>query len=618
MIAKVAIDSPLPQLDRLFDYEIPSDLVAIEPGVRVRVPFGAAKRLVDGFVVDLAQESDFEGSLNPIAEVVSSAKVLDSKIFQLARAVADRQAATLSDVLRLAVPDRSVAVEKKWLEAAKVLPHSKSVTQPSKLAALCAPVTTDLGPAWVEQLIDAIAVNHSQGFSSVVLVPDYRDHQAVLEQLADKDFASAVIDYSSQSVKSKKYANFLRCLSEEPLIVIGSRSAIYAPVRNLGLIAVWDDGDQSHQEPSSPYGHSREIALIRQGIEKCNLLFLSHSRSCEVERLVQINFLVDISKPFTLPKIANSDTDIRVDSLAWKTIKSSLSGGPVLVQVAAKGQSSSVYCTNCERRAECRSCNGPLWMDARNLVRCRWCDAVNLDYRCATCGNSKLRYAGAGSTRTVAEFGKAFPSTRIIEATGDDRIIKLEKGNFIVVATPGAEPRVEGGYAAVIILDANRAINRDSLKATEVAVRQWSNAIAFGAKNSTNVLVGVAGTLATKFSLWSQREIASIELMSRAELRFPPAIRLASVSSSKDLIHQITSNLTNSHFEVLGPIPIDIRGVTTEWRSLIKYEYSKGTQLAQELKSLALKLSSGQSRTNAKSGRSMRPITIKMDDVEVI
>jgi primosomal protein N' (replication factor Y) len=230
-----------------------------------------------------------------------------------------------------------------------------------------------------------------------------------------------------------------------------------------------------------------------------------------------------------------------------------------------------------------------------------------------------LKLGSAGASRTAAEFGRAFPGIRVIEATGEDKQSLIDKGKFLVVATPGAEPRVAGGYSAVVLLDAHRALNRDSLRATEDAVRQWSNAIALGSSSSRNVLVGVPGALATKFSLWSQSDIAAHELASRVELRFPPAIRLASIGANKELIQEVVTNLAQlGGLEILGPLPFSEQGVEKEWRVLIKYEFSEGPKLAEALKALSLKLSAGNQRFSARSGRALRPIRIKMDDVEVI
>ena len=620
MIARVVIDSPLPQLDRLFDYSIPSELHnLVVVGVRVRVHFGRSKNLLDAFVVELVETSTFDGVLSPIAELVSAAPVLDPNIFALVRAVADRQASTAADVLRLAIPDRSVAVEKKWLETNTVEKETKFFSNGVKQTLLVEPHTDKEGPIWAIQIRDKCVAAVQEGTSVIVVVPDFRDQAVLLEVLIAADLGSRIVNYTTGTQKSKRYAAFLSCLSMASSIVVGSRSAIFAPVRNLAEIIVWDDGDSSHQEPSSPYSHTREVALMRQRLQKCNLMFLGHSRSTEVSRLVALKFLEDVSKPFKLPRIANTKTDLRVDSMAWKAIREGLETGPVLVQVAAKGTATSVFCSNCDRRSECKRCNGPLWIDERNYVKCRWCNAVNMNFACQGCGASKLKHGSAGSSRTLAEFGRAFPGVQLIEATAETRTQTIRAGKFIVVATPGAEPRVSGGYSVVVILDANRALNRDSLRATEDAVRTWSNAIALGNSDSRSVIVGVADPLAKMFSLWSQAEISQREFASRAELRFPPAIRMASVGSTKELIQELQGQLTeHANFEILGPIPIVERGVNTEWRLLIKYEYSDGLKLAEILRSISLRLSAGQQRLSVKSGRAMRPIRIKMDDVEVI
>ncbi len=179
-IAKVALNSPLPQLDRLFDYAVPEHLEGIAlPGVRVRVPFGRSKNPLDGFIVEIAQESDFEGKLSEIAEVISSARVLDSDVYQLCRAVADRQASSVADVFRLAIPDRSVAVEKKWLESFLETPNSLKGSS-KRETALINPVIRDSVPVWVNEVVEAARDVLQRGGSTIIALPDFRDQSLVL------------------------------------------------------------------------------------------------------------------------------------------------------------------------------------------------------------------------------------------------------------------------------------------------------------------------------------------------------------------------------------------------------------------------------------------------------
>ncbi len=114
-IARVCVDSPLTHLDRLFDYLIPDEFGdQVTVGCRVRVRF--AGRLLDGYVLDVPASSEHTGRLAPLSRVTSSESVLSQEIARLARAVADRYAGTLSDVLRLAVP-RAAPGPRNWLSS---------------------------------------------------------------------------------------------------------------------------------------------------------------------------------------------------------------------------------------------------------------------------------------------------------------------------------------------------------------------------------------------------------------------------------------------------------------------------------------------------------------------
>ncbi|MFT4213061.1 MAG: primosomal protein N', partial [Microbacterium sp.] len=122
-VARVLLDSPLPQLDRLFDYEIPAELAdAARPGVRVKVPLRTAGRVVEGYLVEVGEAADADRPLSTLDAVVSPAPVLPPALYRLARRVADRAAGSASDVLRLAIPRRMVRAEKTWAAAPAPVP----------------------------------------------------------------------------------------------------------------------------------------------------------------------------------------------------------------------------------------------------------------------------------------------------------------------------------------------------------------------------------------------------------------------------------------------------------------------------------------------------------------
>lgn len=638
-IAKLAIQSNLPQLDRLFDYYVPEalqDVVTI--GSRVRVIFGRSKRPLDAFVVDFPSHSDFKGHLSDVLEVVGVKQTLQPNIFMLCQLLAERSACTLGELLRLAIPphmprafeshSQSLPVSHEAIRRHTANPdeylkqiigtESKSFIQVEPRA-----VETDWGsgaasvPGWVKLFVELSLANIALGKSTIILVPDFREHEQVLWALKNSGLIDFVANYSQDQPKSKQYEAFLKALDTNPVIVLGSRSAAFAPAHNLGSILVFDEADRSYSDQSAPYLNTRDVVLVRQGIEQCSLVFASHSISCDIRRLLDSKFLVDRTRAFAVPRISNSEPGLRVDSHAYAAIKVGLQLGPVLVQVASLGDSTAVYCKSCDEPARCKDCKGPLWIDSSGSKKCRWCNSFQLDYRCA-CGGTELALGRAGATRTAAELGRAFPSARVIESTGVSRTVKIPRGKTLVVATAGAEPYVDGGYSAVVLLDARVALSRQNLRAQEEAVRVWANAVAKASLGAQCVLVGVSGELSQLFCLWNHDKIAENEYRSRKELMLPPSLRLGSITAELSILNELSILLSNQDGVIkIGPAPMGGSTSDSQWRLIFKYPYSIGIDLAKSLKAEVSKVGAGKTRTAA-SGRSARAITVKMNDPEVI
>ena len=612
MFARVALESPLPQLDRLFDYEIVDGLV-VSPGVRVEVPFGNSKQT--GFVVNVSETTQWAGKVSKLETVVSALPVLQPHIYELVSAVASRQACSFGDVIGSAIPVRAVRAEKAFLAGDRPeVPGLETSLQPLELPKLAARLVEPKAQIWQRELLQLGVRNLLAGQSAIVAVPDFRDISRLVECAKAAGLSDHIVVYSSQDSRTESYEAFLECLTGRPVIVIGSRNALYAPVQ-AGGIYIWDDGDQSHTDQSAPYATTREIALLRQAQTDCQLAFLSHSRSVEVERLVSIGYLAEATSDFAKPRLSATTGDFRVDSAAWLAIRDGLELGSVLVQVANTGVARSLYCKKCSTRVSCKQCNGPIWIDAAGAHKCRWCNAFASGVSCRECASTDFRQGKAGATRTVAEFGKSFPGVLVVEAKSEENLLEVDDRKKIVVATPGIEPTIQGGYASVVVLDCQDALNRDTLKANEDAVRHWANAVALLAPQGRAVLVGVQGDLATELSLWQLPSIMQRELKERIALRFPPAMRVLSGTAAPASLGKLKESLqTIDGVEVLGTTPLD----NGESRLIARFPYSQGKAVANEVKTVQLSLGAGNRRYNAKSGRAQRPITVKMDDPQVL
>ena len=638
-IAKLAIQSNLPQLDRLFDYAVPESLQELAKiGSRVRVIFGRSKKPLDAFIVDFPSDSDFKGRLSEVLEVIGNAQTLQPNVFRLCQQLSERSAATLGELLKLAIPAHMPRSFAAHASPSPVIADSELsrtgdpvgsfehlVESDSKSFVLVEPraVETNWGkaelstPAWAKLFVDLAAKNLAHGKSTIILVPDYREHEQVLHGLIQAGHVDSVANFSQEQPKSKQYEAFLKALDNSPSIVLGSRSAAFAPAHNLGSILVFDEADRSYADQAAPYLHSRDVVLVRQAIEHCSLVFASHSISSDIKRLLDARFLINRTKPFAVPRVSNSEPGLRVDSHAYTAIKAGLESGPVLVQVASVGESTAIYCKACDEPARCNDCQGPLWVDSNGSKKCRWCNAFQLNYKCS-CGGSEIVLGRAGATRTAAELGRAFPSARVVESTGVARMVSIPRGKTLVVATAGAEPYVEGGYSAVVLLDAKIALSRQNLRSQEEAVRVWSNAIAKASLKAPCVLVGVSGELSQLFCRWNHEKIAEHEYQSRQELKLPPAVRLGSITAEFELLTELSDVLGHQEGVVrIGPAPLEGSPKEVLWRLIFKYPYSIGIDLAKILKAEVARVSAGKSRT-ASSGRSARAITVKMNDPEVI
>jgi primosomal protein N' (replication factor Y) len=588
-VARVAVDVSLPHLDRLFDYRVPAEFAeSAVAGCRVRVRF--AGRLVDGFVLERLDESEHTGRLAYLEKVVSAEPVLRPEIAELARAVADRYAGTMADVLRLAVPPRHAraeAADAKSGPAAVTAPDParwrEYANGPAFLTALAegkparAVLTVRPGEDWAARIADAVATTVHSGRGAVVVVPDARDLDRLDAALSS--VLSGHVVLQAGLGPAERYRRFLRASRRETLCVVGTRAAAFAPMRDLGLVAIWDDGDDLLAEPRAPYPHALQVLLTRAQLADAGALVAATARSCEAQLLVETRWASPLAAERDTirqhaPAVAPTGDDIdrerdsaaasaRLPSLAWRTARDTLAAGaPVLVQVPRRGYLPSVSCVECHTPARCSRCAGPLELRSSHAVAaCRWCGRPAADFACRQCGGRRLRAAVVGAARTAEELGRAFPGVPV-RTSGRDAVLDQVGGEpAVVVATPGAEPRAEGGYGAVLLLDTWALLTRADLRAGEETLRRWLAAatLARPAGSGGRVVVVADGALLAVQALlrWDPATFAARELAERRELGFPPAARMASLTGAPDAVADLLAlTVLPDGAELLGPVPV--------------------------------------------------------------
>ena len=616
-VARVLVDLPLAHLDRSFDYTVPATMdAAARPGVRVRIRFAGQE--VGGFLLERAAGTEHPGRLAPLRRVVSGEAVLTPAVAELTRLVAERYAGTRSDVLRLAVPPRHARTEK---EASPAGPDGAGAPEPAGWAAYptgaawlrhlgggeapravwgAAP-----GEDWPRRLAEAAAATLSSGRGAIICVPDVRDVDRVDAALAALLGEGRHVALTADVGPARRYRDFLALLRGARRVVVGTRSAAFAPVADLGLVAVWDDGDDLHAEPRAPYPHTRETLLLRAGAEGTAALVGAFGRTVEAQQLLETGWAREVApereevRRRLLVGVAgggSSDRDpharaARVPGEAHQMLRAALAGpnaGPVLVQAPRAGYAASLACERCRSPARCAACGGPVRQTgAAEPPECRWCGTAFPDWRCATCGHRGLRAPVVGESRTAEELGRAFAPVPVLRSGGDHVLPTVADRPALVVATPGAEPVAEAGYAGVLLLDTWLALSRPDLRTGEETLRRWLNAAALARSGGRVLAVGDPAEPALQALVrWDPAGFARREATERRAAHLPPASRLATVTGEPGAVVEALALLAPpAGTELLGPAPVEGGPVQGggEVRTVVRSPRSAGADLSRAL-----------------------------------
>lgn len=607
-VARVQVDTGLAHLDRPFDYLVPATLhEAAVPGSRVKVRF--AGRRTDGFLLERVAASDHEGALAPLVKVVSPEPVLAPEIVALAHAVVDRWAGTTSDVLRLAIPPRHARTEARDRPAApaEALPAPDPEAWPDVPgAAAFLGALRDRRPARgvrsvlptedpAEVVARAVLATLHAGRGAVVCVPDATDLDRWHAVFTSVLGGGRHVVLSAGQGPAARYRAFLAARRGDVPVVLGTRAAAWAPVHDLGLVAMWDDGDDLFAEPRAPYPHAREILLTRAVEHDAGVLLAGHARSAEAQALVDSGWCVDLTADddvrraaWVRPNVTDGSTHgsapARLPTEVFRAVRES--EGTVLVQVPRRGYRASLSCQSCREPARCRACAGPLvQLSSKATLVCRWCATPAPDWSCPSCGSARLRAPVVGQLRTAEEYAKAFPDHEIVTSGGDSVLSEVEPGRRIVLATPGAEPRVAGGYAVVVLMDTWLALGRDDVRVVEEAHRRWFNALAMAAPTGRSIAVGDPATLQALVRV-DPVGLARRELEQRRDTHLPPFGRLATLEASSQVLSVLAGRPWTPHTEVLGPVAADPRDPTVE-RLVLRAPRSEGAALSAGLRAVS-------------------------------
>ena len=545
-IARVWVDSGVFHLDQSYDYLIPDNLTsAVRTGIRIQVPFHG--REVEALVLSRIAISD-SPVLKSISKVISHQSVATSESLELIEAVATRWAAHPFDILRSAIPPRVASIDKQSFPQLQVRP---STNKARRSYIQIPPVVNRF-----DFIASTISNSPSRG-STLIVLPDSNSAHRLQKMIE----GSILLDSTLE--RSERYSNFLRIRNGENLVVIGTRSAIFAPLADLSAIYIVDEGSENHYEVRTPGWNVRDVAILRSMRAAISLHFIGYSPSSEIARLIESRWLEYSSSKSRVDVASFQQTHGELlPSRLMSEIRRAMKVGPILFISPRKGYSQAITCSKCRNIAMCE-CGGKLSQRAVNSsVTCVICAQSVSEWRCTWCQGATPFLLGRGSDRFAYEIGAAFPGTQVVQSSAENMIDQYKEPSGFVISTPGAAPVAQDGYAMVVILEGERFFTQSDIRAHERSRELFFSNAALASQSGIVALVmasdhPVIGAL----SSWKPSLISQRELRERLEVHLPPysrAVTLDIVSSeSQSLLRGLKKSQEDGRLPasttILGP-----------------------------------------------------------------
>jgi primosomal protein N' (replication factor Y) len=552
-IARVRVDTGVFHLDQSYDYLVPEKLSElIAPGVRVQLPFG--NRETEGIVVSRVASPERAGTLKAITKVLSPHCVATTASLALIDKAAEFYCCNPWDLLRSAIPPRVASVDKE-LSVTQTPTQSQSGIKVRAFQSFRPFIASD-------QQITEIINGFIKSGSVLIVAPDEKDVDRLISTLSDK--FQQVLRLSSSSTREERYRNFLLAMRLQSSIVVGTRSAVFTPVNNLAAIIIYKESSPDHFDLRSPGWNSSTIARMRSELEGIGLVFTGFTPS------VRVAYEIDRS---TI-KFNNQRTQVNVQAFSpsdgtllpgriYSEIKKALKKGPVLFVAPRKGYGNALLCAHCRNVALCK-CGGRLSVSSKGLApTCVHCGSGFPTWKCRYCARDKQYLAGRGIERAAEEISRAFPGFAVVISAGDVIKDSVESKPALVLATPGAQPVAEGGYAAVVVLDAIRFFSHTDINGQERAREiLFETASLVSSDGQVLLVLDDSHPVVAALARWNIAPLLKRELAERDELKLPPSVISAVLVMEQTSASAILSGLKKALEDGRLPSSTRIFGAT--------------------------------------------------------
>ena len=458
MYADVIVDISHKAVDRTFSYRIPKELEEdVSVGTQVMIPFGKGDRSRKGYVVALSETTAWDPSkVKDLLGVSKGSLPVESRMIRLAGWMREHYGCTMISALETVTPvKQKVRSRKQKVDVRQFEPEFlpiESLNEDQKQAFDIFAEDFDAGLRKTYLLHGVTGSGKTEvylqmakhvienGQKVIVLVPEIALTYQTVARFRTA-FADRIAILHSGLSRGEKYREYEQAMEGSADILIGPRSALFAPFTDLGLIIIDEEHDTAYKSDTMPKYHAREVALERGRMEGAAVVLGSATPAVESYRNAEEGRYTLLSLPDRVEQRALAETevvDLREElkegnrSILSRKLYGEMQeaferGEQVMLFLNRRGMSSFVSCRSCGEAIRCPKCDVSLALHGQSTLLCHYCGySVKMPSKCPACGSGLIGGYGIGTERVEQEVNKLFPGVRTIRM---DRDTTQKKGS---------------------------------------------------------------------------------------------------------------------------------------------------------------------------------------------
>lgn len=484
------------------------------------------------------------------------------------------------------------------------------------------------GSGKTEVYLQAIASVLKKGKTAMMLVPEIALTPQMVERFKGR-FGDAVAVLHSGLSQGEKYDEWRKIERKEAQVVVGARSAVFAPLEDIGLIVVDEEHESSYKQEETPRYHARDLALWRSKYHHCPVILGSATPSLESRARAQkdVYHFLQLSQRGNpnalLPSVAIIDMKqeiIRKDTTTFSRVLQEKihdrleKKEQVVLMLNRRGYSSFVMCRDCGFVLPCPNCDISLTlhMDTKTM-RCHYCGhEERIPHQCPSCGSDKIRYYGTGTQKVQEELLQLFPEASVLRMDVDttrkkgahERILRAfsEKKASILLGTQMIAKGLDFPDITLVgVLNADTSLNLPDFRASERTFQLLTQVSgrAGRAQKPGEVIIQTFNPEHHAIVLSQQQNYEAFyqkEMHLRHQSDYPPYYFTVKIVASHEQeepaarkMYQVfreVEQVLSPQAKILGPTPHAIMRIKNRYYYQIIIKYKREPQLASYLKEL--------------------------------